>query len=261
VTPPPGQVLSDRIALVTGGSSGIGQATVTHLLDCGARVVLLARAPDGGRGPGDAQRGSAKLTRLSLDLRDSGAIAAAVDAAAIAYDSLDIVINAAGTIGPTNTNTFTDVTVQRWQETFSVNALAPFLIMQAAARHMIAQGRGGRIVNVSSSSASRAVAIPDYAASKAALNSLTHTMAALGPQDINVNAVAGPDRDARTPLNSTFFPTAESYQTAVTSGVVANLLGRVSEPEDVASVIVFLCRPESRQITGQVIHTSAGLMI
>jgi NAD(P)-dependent dehydrogenase (short-subunit alcohol dehydrogenase family) len=125
---------------------------------------------------------------------------------------------------------------------------------------MIASGRGGSIVNVSSSSAFRAVSSGGpYGISKAGLGALTRGAAwELGPYGINVNAVApGLTRSAIT--GHAF--DEEGLQQAVQSGPLANLLGRVSEPEDVANVIAFLCLPASRQITGQVIHTSAGAVI
>ena len=254
----PCRVLAGKVAVVTGAASGIGRATVDELLALGTRVVLLGRVTpedvaEMGRDYPDA------LDFVPLELRDSDRIPGALDEAAAIFGGVDILINAAGTIGPSNTNNFLDITPERWHEMFQVNTFAPFLLMQATARHMIAQQRGGRIVNISSSSASRAIAVPDYAASKAALDSLTRTMAAaLGPHDINVNAVA--PGLTRTPMSDKFFPTAADYEQAARTGQVANLLGRASEPEDVSGVIVFLCRPESRQITGQVLHTSAGLV-
>ena len=123
---------------------------------------------------------------------------------------------------------------------------------------MIEQGDGGRIVNVSSGSAFRALpATPAYGSSKAALLSLTRMGAGeLGVHSINVNAVA-PGITA-TPMAVRALGDLDAL---VSDGPMANLLHRVSTPEDVAAVIVFLCLPASRQVTGQTIHTSAGSIV
>jgi NAD(P)-dependent dehydrogenase (short-subunit alcohol dehydrogenase family) len=125
---------------------------------------------------------------------------------------------------------------------------------------MIERGGGGRIINLSSSSAFRARNSPlAYASSKAALVQLTRSAAAeLGPHDINVNAVA-PGITA-TPMTQVI-GNAEALQRVASSGPLENLFHRVSQPEDVAAVILFLCLPASRQITGQTIHTSAGAVV
>jgi NAD(P)-dependent dehydrogenase (short-subunit alcohol dehydrogenase family) len=132
--------------------------------------------------------------------------------------------------------------------------------MKHVARHMIERGGGGRIVNISSSSAFRArnsrIA---YATSKAALVQLTRCAAAeLGRHDINVNAVApGITKTGMTRA----FGGDEALLRIASSGPLENLFHRVSEPADVAAAILFLCLPASRQITGQTIHTSAGAVV
>jgi NAD(P)-dependent dehydrogenase (short-subunit alcohol dehydrogenase family) len=125
---------------------------------------------------------------------------------------------------------------------------------------MVERGGGGRIISVSSSAGFRAVFThPVYSSSKAGIDALTRSMAsALGEHGINVNAVA-PGLTA-TRMGAGIGDEA-AQQRAVESGPLANLLQRVSQPEDVAEVIAFLCLPESRQITGQTIHTSAGNVV
>jgi NAD(P)-dependent dehydrogenase (short-subunit alcohol dehydrogenase family) len=115
-------------------------------------------------------------------------------------------------------------------------------------------------VNLSSSAAFRGIASPAvYAASKAAICGLTRAAAAdLGPYDINVNAVA--PGLTKTPMTAGIGDDA-AFQAVVSSGPMENLLHRPSEAEDVANVILFLCLPESRQITAQVLHTSAGIVL
>jgi NAD(P)-dependent dehydrogenase (short-subunit alcohol dehydrogenase family) len=133
------------------------------------------------------------------------------------------------------------------------------LLMKAVAQHMIARG-SGRIVNVTSSSAHRAVlSNVSYGASKSGLAQLTRSAAAeLGQHGINVNAVApGLTRTAIVARNFS----DEALANALRAGPIANLLQRVSEPEDIAATILFLCLPASRQITGQTIHVSAGAIV
>jgi NAD(P)-dependent dehydrogenase (short-subunit alcohol dehydrogenase family) len=115
-------------------------------------------------------------------------------------------------------------------------------------------------VNLSSSAAFRAQQSPAlYASSKAAICGLTRAAAAdLGPYEINVNAVA--PGMTKTPMTAGIGDD-EAYTAIVSSGPLENLLHRPSEAADVAAVILFLCLPASRQLTGQVLHTSAGLVI
>ena len=171
---------------------------------------------------------------------------------------IDILINNAGVTG--RFQSLLEMDEQNWDFVLSVNLKAAMLLMKHVARHMIERGGGGRIVNLSSSSAFRARNSPiAYASSKAALVQLTRSAAAeLGPHDINVNAVApGITATAMTQV----IGNAEALQRAASSGPLENLFHRVSQPEDVAAVILFLCLPASRQITGQTIHTSAGAVV
>jgi NAD(P)-dependent dehydrogenase (short-subunit alcohol dehydrogenase family) len=147
-----------------------------------------------------------------------------------------------------------------WDMVFAVNVTAPYLLIKRLGSHLVARGAPGRIVNITSSSAHRArMSIPAYGASKSALMQLTRTAAAdLGPHDINVNAVA-PGLTA-TQMGTGSFP-AEMVDQIIKDGPISNLLGRVSQPEDVADAVLFLCLPASRQITGQTVHVSAGAII
>ena len=148
----------------------------------------------------------------------------------------------------------------------AVNLKAPFLLTQAFGRHVAERGGGGKVVNVLSSSLFRAAFIsgPDYVASKGGLLGLTRACAAyLAELDVNVNAVAPGLTDTprlHTPDISDE-ERAARLERAVAEGPMANAFKRVSSPHDVAETIVFLCSPASRQITGQVVHTSAGAVV
>ena len=248
--------LSGRVALITGGASGIGAATVTALADLGADIAVFDRSlpPSGLPGePVDRPR----ITRYELDLGQEERIALAVQEVLAAFGRIDILVNCAAINGKPAPTAGLELTAAVWREIFAVNVTAPLLLMQEVARHMIRRGHGGRIVNVTSSSAHRAESPPAYASSKAALTQLTRSMAAeLAEHDINVNNVA--PGATRTPFGGVDDAILEER---VRTGPTANLLRRVSEPRDVAAAIVFLCLPESRQITAQTIHTSGGLVV
>jgi NAD(P)-dependent dehydrogenase (short-subunit alcohol dehydrogenase family) len=240
--------LTGLVAIVTGGASGIGGATALHLSQLGARVAILDKAPATGESPIDS-------LYLEIDLAQIDAIPNVVARVIDKLGQVDILVNCAGA-APERSSSFLDATEEAWEVAFTLNARVPFVFMQCVARHLVETGRGGRIVNVTSSSAFRANAPSIYSSSKAALGQLSRTAAAeLGPFGINVNCVA--PGITRTPMSAAAHSDGLDDRLAQ-EGPLANLLHRISDPEDVAAAIVFLCAPESRQITGQTIHTSAG---
>lgn len=251
--------LAHRVALVTGGASGIGKAIAELLCADGASVHIIDRDADAL----DATARELTLrgghcTAHCFDLRNLSEIAELVKAIHIRALRLDILVNSAAVID--SGRTILDIEVDNWDRVHDINLKAPLLLMQAVARQMVTSGCGGRIINVTSSSAFRAVmSYPAYGSSKAALTQLTRAAAAeLGPHDINVNCVA--PGVTVTPLLDGING-LEGAQRLSETGPLANLLRRPSMPNDVAEVVRFLCLPGSRQITGQTIHTSAGAVI
>src|SRR5712691_1285827 len=251
--------LSGKVAMVTGGASGIGRATVSALLHAGAAVAVLDRDEAGANAAVEQGRQSGgNAVALPLDLADTKLIPAAVARVIQQLGRIDILVNCAGVTG--RFQTLLDMEEANWDFVQTVNLKAAMLLMKHVAQHMIARGGGGRIVNISSSSAFRARNSPiAYASSKAGIVQLTRSAAAeLGRYDINVNAIApGITATGMTrPLGD-----AEALLNIASSGPLENLFHRVSQPEDVAAAILFLCLPGSRQITAQVIHTSAGAVV
>jgi len=253
------QALSGQVAIVTGGASGIGRATVAALVQAGAAVAVLDRNAEGVKAVAEQGRqAGGKTLALPIDLADTKQIPTAVAQTLQQFGRIDILINCAGVTG--RFQKLIEMEEDNWDFVQAVNLKAAMLMMKHVAQHMTARGGGGRIVNISSSSAFRARNSPiAYASSKAALVQLTRSAAAeLGPHNINVNAVApGITATAMTQA----IGDAEALQRVASSGPLENLFHRVSQPEDVAEAIVFLCLPGSRQITGQTIHTSAGAVV
>ena len=251
--------LSGKVALVTGGASGIARATVLALLQAGATVAALDRDEAGVKAVVEqGKQSGGKALAIAFDLTDTKAIPGVVERVIRELGRIDILVNAAGVAG--RFRNLLETEEQDWDFIHTVNLKAPMLLMKHVAQHMIARGGGGRIVNISSSSAFRARNSPiAYASSKAGIVQLTRSAAAeLGRYDINVNAIApGITATGMTrPLGD-----AEALLNIASSGPLENLFHRVSQPEDVAAAILFLCLPGSRQITAQVIHTSAGAVV
>lgn len=244
--------LDGRLAIVTGAASGIGAATADLLLDLGASVVAIDRDAAGAPHVNPSRR-----FPITYDLAELDGIAALVDRICGEHGTPTILVNAAAIIGGLIRTT----TRQQWDHVIAVDLTAPFLLVQAAGERIIENGEGGNIVNVGSSSAFRAVSSgAAYGAAKAGLASLTRGAAwEYGPHGVNVNMVA--PGLTRTAITTAAFGDLARMTAAVQEGPLANLTQRVSEPDDVAAVIAFLCLPGSRQITGQVVHVSAGAVV
>jgi NAD(P)-dependent dehydrogenase (short-subunit alcohol dehydrogenase family) len=251
--------LEGQVALVTGGASGIGRASVRALAGAGADVAVVDRDGTGAdQAAAEAIAGGSKAMAVVVDLAEPAAIEAAVQSVLSALGRIDILVNSAGITGGRHSSL--DFSDSMFEDVINVNLRAPFLLIRLVGNHMVERAGGGRIVNVTSSAAFRAASSPAlYAASKAGINGLTRAAAAdLGPFGINVNAVA--PGMTKTPMTASIGDD-EAYRRIVSAGPLENLLHRPSEADDVANVILFLCLPESRQMTGQVLHTSAGLVV
>jgi len=253
--------LDGKVAIITGAASGIGRATALALSGLGADVAITDRNSEGLASLKELiERQGGRAVAVTFDLNECNRCAGIIGDVVGDLGRLDILVNAAG-VDP-GTSSFVELSEAAWALSHNVNLRSPMLLMQAAAKHLIARGEGGRIINVTSSAAFRAgKGMAAYASAKAALTQLTRNAAAeLGAHGINVNAVApGP---TVTPFALEWFGTGEAMaEAAKEGGSVSNLLQAVADPEDVAASVVFLCLPASRQITGQTIHTSGGAIV
>lgn len=255
----PSYDLTGHVALVTGSAKGIGRATALLLAERGADVAVV---DIDGAGALETAASIAALGQrakaFTVDLSDPGAIRQSVEDVIDHFGFLTILVNNAGI---TTVEPLLEMSVETWDLQHAVNLRSQFVYIQGVARHMVERGKGGAIVNVSSSSAFRAQrSNAAYGSSKAGVLQLTRSASAeLGSFGIRVNAVA--PGVTNTPMTAPFFEAEESFNDAVRIGPLANLLHRFSAPEDVAEVIAFLASDASRQMTGQCLHTSAGAIV
>lgn len=232
-------------ALITGGSSGIGSATVEAFVREGARVAVLARDPSRGAAIASAHGGA--VTFVCADVSDVGSLPEALAHTTDAIGPIDVLVNNAGSfrVGP-----LTEPDEEVFRESFEVNVKGPYFLTGLVARGMIERG-SGKVVNVSTMAASVGVpGIGIYSASKAALVSLTQTWAAeLGPHGINVNAVApGP---VPTPMTADIAEAQDQFASVSPAR-------RKGRPEDIAAAILFLASKEADYIHGEHLMVDGG---
>jgi NAD(P)-dependent dehydrogenase (short-subunit alcohol dehydrogenase family) len=243
--------LAGRVAVVTGGSSGIGHGMATALARAGARVVLVARDPERLEEAAAALRaGGCQAAWASADLSDRAAVAEATEKAAKPFGDPDILVNCAGiNLRPP----LPELTLADWDVTMAVNLTAPFLLGQRFGPSMAARG-WGRILNVTSQQAGRAFGNSGgYGASKGGLAALTRSQSeAWAPSGVCCNAVC-----------PGFVPTRLNAAVAADPARMAamaarTMVGRNGEPSDFAGVTVFLASRASDYVTGQTVYVDGG---
>jgi NAD(P)-dependent dehydrogenase (short-subunit alcohol dehydrogenase family) len=245
-----------RVAIVTGGASGIGLATATRLLREGARVAVVDRVE-----PEKAARalGAAggEVWGVLADVADETQVRAMVDEVLSRALRVDVLINAAG-IGSPRPVTIDEATAAEWQELCAVNLTGTFLCCRAVIPAM-RRGGGGAIVNVASELG--LVGSPRsamYSATKGAVVQLTRALAVDHAADhIRVNCVCPGPVD--TPLLRRGIERAADPEAKLLREVGSTLLGRLGRPEEIASVIHFLASDEASFVTGSIVVADGGV--
>jgi len=270
--------LSDQVAIVTGGSSGIGKATAQRLADEGARVVLTDVAAEQGRSVADSiDSAGGEATFVSADVTSSADVERMVEETVETYGRLDVAVNNAGILTPMAATE--DVEADHWDRMVAVNLTGVWNCMRHELPAM--EERGGAIVNVAS--VAGLVGMPtlsSYSASKHGVVGLTRSAALeYAPADVRINAVApGP---TETGISATEGDGAGEWLTSLLpdeatqgkgiSGRILNWLSggtidrmaktpmdRIGQPAEIASAIAFLASSEASYVTGQVLPVDGG---
>jgi NAD(P)-dependent dehydrogenase (short-subunit alcohol dehydrogenase family) len=257
--------LQGKRALVTGAGAGIGEATAVALAREGADVAVADLDADSLEETREKLRSlGCRSVSIQADIGELPQIDAMVERVVSDLGGIDIAVNNAGV---TRHGALLDITEETWDLMQRVNAKGTFFAMQRVARELVGQGRGGRIINISSTGGKgfRGTSSPAYAASKGAIISMTYIAAVqLAKHDINVNAICPGLVDTkmlRGMLAQRAAATGATVQELVEGLEQMVPLGRLDDPEDVAAMATFLAGPGGRNITGQTINIDGGLVM
>jgi len=242
----------NKCALVTGGGSGIGRAVCLAFAREGSDVGVVDVRLEGAEATAqEVRKNGRKTLALQVDVSDPAAVKAMVDRVVAELGRLDILVNSAGVreIVP-----FLQLPFAEWQRVIAANLTGTFLCSQAVAQYMVAQGKGGKIVNLAS--VAGLMAVPNraaYVSSKHAVVGLTKEMAMeLGEKNIQVNAVA--PGVVETAMTASYFGNAE----LVASLKKVHPAGRWAQPEEIAGLILFLASDAANFITGATFPIDGG---
>ncbi len=247
--------LQGKTAVVTGAATGIGQAIAVAFAQAGAAVVVDyvgdTNAPQDTISKIDAIGGKSRA--IAADISKPDQVNALIQQTVAAFGKLDIFVNNAGI---EKKFAFVDYPLEEWQKIMAVNLTGPFLCAQAAAKQMIAQGHGGRILNISS--IHEDLPMPTnapYCASKGGLRMLMRTIAVeLAPHQITVNNI-GPGA-IYTPIDKD----VES-DPKLNSQILAEIpMGRWGKPEEVAQLAVYLASEDAAYVTGSTHFIDGGML-
>lgn len=242
--------LEGKIALVTGCNTGLGQGMALGLAQAGCDIIGVNRED-----PAETQQRVEALGRrfwsLQADLIRTEQVPRVVEQAIDAAGKIDILVNNAGIIRREDALNFSE---QDWDDVMNINTKSVFFLSQQVARHFIAQGQGGKIINIASMlSFQGGIRVPSYTASKSAVMGLTRLMAnEWAKHGINVNAIA-----------PGYMATNNTEQLRSDEGRSAEILGRIPAerwgmPEDMMGPVVFLASSASDYVNGYTLAVDGG---
>lgn len=261
--------VTGRSCIVTGAAQGIGRAIGEALLAEGADVCFADLNAEKAAATAQAnaklaERTGGKAISCAVDVTKRGQVRAMIDASVDAFGKLDVTFNNAGVNKPMN---FMDVTEENWRFIMDINALGVMIGMQEAARQMIIQGTGGKIINTASIASRQGFGnVAPYCASKWAVVSLTQSGARdLAPHNITVTGFAPGvvatemweevDRDLMA------IRASERPGQAMEEFAADILRGRVAQPQDVTGTTTFLASSDSDYMTGQIVMIDGGMTL
>ena len=246
--------LEGKVAVITGGASGIGEGTARRFVEEGARVIIADLQEEPGRALAAALGSSARF--VHTDVTDESQIARVVDTAVAEFGTLDVMFNNAGIVGAVGR--IADTSAEQWDRTVSILMRAVFLGMKHAARVMVPRNSGAILSTSSTAGILGGLGPHCYTACKHAVIGLTKSVASeLAPSGVRVNAISpGNTVTAMTSAVMTGDPTA--FETATKHIAAGSLLGIPGLPVDIANAAVFLASDEARYITAHTLVVDAG---
>jgi len=245
--------VDNKVAVVTGAASGIGQASAIALSDAGARLVLVDRDEEN---LGKTLKMVDEAIVVPTDVSKQADVAAAVDQAVIHYGRVDVMANVAGIMGAGGP--ITDIEEAALDRVLAVNLKGVFFGVQAALRVMGEQGSGSIINMASAAIDAPAANLAVYSMAKAGVAMLTRVAAVEGgPRGVRVNCVA--PGFVVTPMTQR--GTAEQMATVEAGMRKRSALGAVGDPEDIANAVLYLDSDASRYVTGQTVRPNGGTIM
>ncbi|WP_371378290.1 2-dehydro-3-deoxy-D-gluconate 5-dehydrogenase KduD [Sporomusa aerivorans] len=242
--------LTGKVAIVTGGSVGLGQGMAAGLANAGADIVSVGIGDHSETVQKVAAAGR-KCLAVDADLFSTKPIQGVIDKAVAEFGHIDILVNNAGIIRRADAVDFTE---KDWDDVMNINIKTVFFFSQAAAKQFIKQGAGGKIINIASMlSYQGGIRVPSYTASKSGVMGITRLMAnEWAKHNINVNAIA-----------PGYMATANTAPLRADEERSAEILGRIpagrwGTPEDLAGPVVFLAAPASDYVNGYTVAVDGG---
>ncbi|RKP48670.1 L-iditol 2-dehydrogenase [Pararobbsia silviterrae] len=253
-------ILKDKVAVLTGAASGIGEAVARRYLDAGARCVLVDVKPPAAIEQRFGVYGPERVLALQADVTRREDIARIVSETVARFGRIDILFNNAALF---DMRPLLDESWDVYDRLFAVNVKGMFFLMQAIAQRMVDQGEGGKIINMASQAGRRGEAlVSHYCATKAAVLSYTQSAAlALAPHRINVNGIAPGVVD--TPMwdeVDALFAKYEGRRLGEKRQLVGDAvpLGRMGVPDDLTGAALFLASRDADYITAQTLNVDGG---
>ncbi|MBL8378317.1 MAG: 3-oxoacyl-ACP reductase FabG [Burkholderiales bacterium] len=245
--------LAGKVAIVTGGATGIGKALATRLAEDGA-VVVIADIRGADTAAAEHIAAGRRAIGIATDVSDEGATRAMAEAALRAFGRIDILVNNAAVFSVLTPGPFEAIPAADWKRVMEVNTLGPFLCVKAVAPHLRAQ-RSGRIINLASGAPLKGIpGMLHYVSSKGAVIAFTRALAReLGPDNITVNALAPGFTLSEGVLENSIH--VDKFREVI---IKSRSIPRDETPQDLVGALSFLASDDSAFMTGQTVVVDGG---